>query len=123
LICGLVEAVPDIETQMGPGYLQWEEWSGIDAMQFMQELLLVCDRLTTEPANSPLLSKVFEYLEMWAVQLDLPATAQALPAVDRAACDFLLFTFTDNPTGKDSKLKRLSTYMGPKIEKMCTILN
>jgi hypothetical protein len=121
-IAGFVESVPEIESHIDPDYLRWKEWSEIDGTLFMGAMLRVCDRLADDANQVAFLAKVFGYLEGLAAQLSSPAESKELSELDFAACKFLLFTFTDNPTGKGTEFRRLSAYMGPRILKMCSII-
>ena len=91
-------------------------------MIFMGELLRACDRLADDPRQAPLLFKVFGHLERLATKLESGEGPNTPAELDQAAGNFLLFTFTDNPTGKNPEFRKLSTFMGPKIREMCTIL-
>jgi hypothetical protein len=120
----LLKAAPDLEPHLEGGYFDFEAWDSADGMGFMYELLRACARLIDRPEGKVILPRVFAYLENKAAELELHASSvQKLSPADFDAIHFLLFTFTDNPTGKDPTLKRLTPFMGPKINEMCTQLS
>ena len=126
LALGLLKAVPDLESHLEKGYFDFNRWSWPDGMGFMEELLRCCERLFDQADGKNMLPSIFSYLEAMAVQLDSSEAKKEVPAADLPpelrAIDSLLFTFTDNPTGKDGKLRKLTPFMGPRINKMCTQL-
>jgi hypothetical protein len=119
---GLLKAVPELESHLEKGYFNFNSWNWPDGMGFMEELLRCCDRLVDHAEGKDILPRIFSYLEDMAVQLDSSdlkkeGCAADLPPELRAI-DCLLFTFTDNPTGKDVTLRKLTPFMRPRINKM-----
>ena len=119
---GLLKAAPDLESHLEQGYFDFNSWSRPNGMTFMGELLRCCDRLVDHVDGKDMLPRIFSYLEDMAMQLDPIDLKKANYAADLSpelrAIDSLLFTFTDNPTGKDATLKKLTPFMGPRISKM-----
>ena len=119
---GLLKAVPDLESHLEKDNFDFNSWGWPDGMCFMGELLRCCDRLVEHADGKHMLPRIFSYLEDMAVQLDSgdlkkEGCAADLPP-DLRAIDCLLFDFTDNPTGKDVTLRKLTPFMGPRINKM-----
>jgi len=120
---GLLQGVPGLELHLESGFFDFEDWGSADGMQFMNQVLRACEKLSNEESGKSLVRLVFVYLEAKAIELDLHVTGRCMISPANAeAIDFLLFTFTDNPTGKDSTLRKLAPCMGPKIAAMCTML-
>jgi hypothetical protein len=118
LIHGILESVPEIKPYVDQDLPQGDEFKIGVGMIFMEGLRRVCRSLVNDSANAQLLKKLFGYLESLADKLDIP---DGFSPLDRIACDSILFTFTDNPTGHDPMFVKLSPFMGPKIREMCTI--
>jgi hypothetical protein len=122
LALGLLKAVPDLESHLEKGYFDFDSWSWPDGKGFMEGLLRCCDRLVDHADGKDMLLRIFSYLEEMAAQLDPIELKKDHYAADLPpelrAIDSLLFTFTDNPTGKDSTLRKLTPFMGPRLNKM-----
>ena len=118
----LLQAIPALKTHLNSDCLDFEDWESYSGMLFMSELLRACDKLVNEPEEKSILPQVFAHLETKATELELADSgSKRLSQAERHAVWFLIFTFTDNPTGKDPELPRLAPFMGPRILKHCTI--
>jgi len=118
----LLKAAPALETHLSPDFLDFEDWESYSGMLFMAELLRTCEKLVDQPEGKSILLQVFEHLEIKATDLELADLGRKeLSRAERHAVWFLIFTFTDNPAGKDPEFLKLAPFMGPKILKHCTI--
>ena len=119
---GLLKAAPALGKHLDPDFLDFEDWESYSGMLFMAELLRTCDRLVDHPEGNSVLPQVFKHLELKATELELADSgSKELSQAERYAVSFLIFTFTDNPTGKDPEFPKLAPFMGPKILRHCTI--
>jgi hypothetical protein len=118
----LLKAAPTLETHLSSDFLDFENWESYSGMLFMAELRRVCERLVDQPEGKSILPQVFTHLELKATELELTDLgSKELSRAERHAVWFLIFTFTDNPTGKDPEFPKMAPFMGPKILKHCTI--
>jgi hypothetical protein len=93
--------VPELKPHTAPDIL--EEVEGNNGHGVMAELTRVSARLTESEEGKIILPKLFEYFE------------QALVLKDEVI-DFLIFSFSDDPTGKSPEIQKLLPWIGPRLK-------